>query len=141
MSRVIKVDNPTKVRNQHRRTIAEILRRLTQKPQIDDEAKDMAAAIVYLLREIHQGVDASARAWEKRDYWIKVEQFRQKWEWTGQMADELENLLLSGSWRELPQLMVKLLPYFSDITVNKFTRKPSLWRGCYEKLVAEHETS
>ena len=59
MSRVINVKNPTTVRNQHRRTIAEILRLLGQKPRVDTEAKDMAAMIVLLLREIKDGVDSN----------------------------------------------------------------------------------
>ena len=49
MSRVIHVDNPGKRRNAARRSIAEILRYLSRKAQIDDEARDMSAALVFLL--------------------------------------------------------------------------------------------
>ena len=75
MSRVINVNNPTKIRNQHRRTIAEILRHLIQKPEMDAEARDMAAMLVYLLRGIQEGIEQSATAWEKRGYWMKAERF------------------------------------------------------------------
>ena len=37
---------------------------------IDDDAKDMAATIVYALREIEGGVEQTVTAWEKRDYWM-----------------------------------------------------------------------
>ena len=52
MSRIININNPSKVRNQNQRTIAEILRRIGAKSTIDDESKDMVSTIVYLLREI-----------------------------------------------------------------------------------------
>ena len=68
MSRVINIDNPTKRRNQNRRTIAELLRRLSQKSAVDEETKDMAATIVLSLKEISAGVEQTALAWEKRDY-------------------------------------------------------------------------
>ena len=57
MSRIINVNDPTKIRNRNRRSIAEILRHLSQKGTIDAEAKDMTATLVYLLREINEGVE------------------------------------------------------------------------------------
>ena len=81
MSRIINVNDPTKIRNQNRRSIAEILRRLSQKPDVDAETMDMTATLVYLLREIGEGVQKSAEAWEKRDYWMKAERFIRDWEW------------------------------------------------------------
>lgn len=137
MSRVINPNNPGKIRNRHRRTIAEMLRRLSQKPQIDDESKDMVALMVYLLREIHEGVEQSARAWEKRDYWIKAERFLRKWEWTLEMAANLEDIMRNDAWDLLPELLADLFPRFTDVKIKKMTRKPSLWQGAYEKLMAE----
>ena len=58
MSRVINTNSPTKVRNQCRRTIAEMLRNLSHKPKIDAEAKDMAAMIVLLLLVVEAAVPA-----------------------------------------------------------------------------------
>ena len=40
MGRVINTNSPGKRRSFHMRTIAEILRRLTQKPDVDDEVRD-----------------------------------------------------------------------------------------------------
>ena len=81
MSRVINTDSTGKKRNQNMRTGAELLRHLSQKNTIDDEAKDMLALLIYCLREIDEGIDSSAQAWEKRDYWMKAEEFRQRWRW------------------------------------------------------------
>ena len=46
MSRVINTNNPGKRRNSFMRTGAEILRRLSQQKEINDETKDMVAMLV-----------------------------------------------------------------------------------------------
>ncbi|RMG93941.1 MAG: hypothetical protein D6706_14510 [Chloroflexi bacterium] len=137
MGRVINTENPTKVRNFHRRTIAELLRRLSEKPQIDDEAKDMAALLVYSLREIHQSVEKTMEAWEKRGYWMKAERFLRDWHWVPEAAANIEDVIRNEAWDLLPELLADLFPRFADIQIKSMTRKPSLWRGAYKKLLAE----
>jgi hypothetical protein len=119
------------------RTLAEMLRRLASKGQVDDEARDMLAAAVSFLREIDAGVDVSAQAWERRDYWLKADRFRRDWEWTAKMADRLEKMLLAENWDELPAVMIELHRYLADIQVKKMTRRPEIWEGAYDQLLAE----
>lgn len=140
MSRVINTDSPGKRRNQLMRTCAELMRHLSQKSDIDDETKDMLALLIICLRQIDEGIDESAQAWEKRDYWMKSEEFRQRWRWAGEMAAELQLVVVEEQWGKMPEMMIKLLPRFSDITVNKFTRKASLWKGAYERLLKEQSS-
>jgi hypothetical protein len=135
MSRVISVDGPGKVRNQHRRTIAEALRRLSQKPQFDDEVRDLAAIIVFCLHGIADTIDRTTEAWEKRDYYLKADRFREEWRWLDPMADELSGVIYEERWDELPLTLTRLMPYFADVKIRKMTRKSSLWQGAYEKLL------
>ena len=137
MGRVINTDSAGKQRNQLMRTAAEILRRLSQKQQLDDEARDMVAALVFLFREIDEGIEASAAAWEKRDYWMKAEELRQRWSWPGRMADQLQAIVFQDDWQQLPPMMVKLLPYFNDIKITKLTRGESEWIGSLTRLLRE----
>ena len=58
MGRVVNTNNPGKIRNQLMRTSAELLRHLSQKSEMDDEAKDMVARLMFCLRAIE--ADASA---------------------------------------------------------------------------------
>lgn len=139
MSRVINTDSTGKQRSGLMRTIAELLRHLSQKQEIDDDAKDMAAHLALCLREIDIGIDTSASAWEKRDYWMKADELRNRWSWTGSMAAQIERVVIEARWNDLPMMMVKLMPHFSDIDVNKFTRKESTWRGSYAQLLREHQ--
>lgn len=136
MSRVINPDNAAKYRNQNMRLGAEILAQLVKKAEIDAEAKDMLAALVYAFREIEDGVEESMVAWEKRNYWNKVEQFRAQWIWVGAMAAKLEKVIRDEAWDQLPAIIVTLMPRFADITITKFTRKQDAWEGKHQKLLA-----
>ena len=137
MSRVINIDSPSKRRNQNRRTIAELLRRLSQKSTIDDEAKDMSATIVMSLQDISAGVEQTALAWEKRDYWMKAERFVRQWEWALQSAANIEDVIRNDAWDLLPGLLADLIPHFADIQIKSMTRKADSWRGAYSQLMAQ----
>ncbi|MCW5850668.1 MAG: hypothetical protein KIT87_11390 [Anaerolineae bacterium] len=137
MGRLVTIDGTGTERSRLRRTIAEALRLLGQKGVIDDEARDLAALILLSLRQIAQGVDMSASAWEKRDYYMKADRFRLEWDWVERSAKELEKVLLEGRWNDLPLVLAKLLPRFSDIKLTKMTRTSALWDGAYAKLLKE----
>lgn len=139
MSRVVNPDNAGKLRTQHMRTAAEMLRHLSQKTELDAEAKDMAATLVFCFREIEDGIEESMIAWEKRNYWNKVEQFRSQWTWVGLASAKLEKVIRDDAWEQLPAQLVTLFGHFSDVTINKFTRKADSWEGAYNRLIAERQ--
>ncbi|MFQ5852404.1 MAG: hypothetical protein ACE5JU_17715 [Candidatus Binatia bacterium] len=135
MSRVIHTDSPGTQRQRVRRTIAEALRRLMEKNDLDEEARDLAALVVFSLRELSDGVDRSASAWEKRGYFVKADRFRREWEWVDRTADELATLLRGEEWVRLPVVLARLAPRFADIKVRRLTRSPALWQDCYQRLM------
>lgn len=139
MSRVINPNGPGKERNHLMRTSAEVIRRLSEKQEFDGEARDMTAFLVYCFRAIGDGIEESVRAWEKRDYWVKAEQFRIKWSWVIDAANRLENMIIAESWDDLPANLIPLIPHFEDIKIAKYTRKPSMWQGAHERLMQELE--
>ena len=137
MSRVINTNSPGKRRSAHLRTIAEILRRLSQAQDINQESKDMVAMLVYCLRGIESTVEESMVAWEKRGYWKKADEFQQKWWWASLLSKSVEELLRNEDWERLPEVMMKLYSHVSDLKVNRLTRDPGAWKGAYQKLVKE----
>lgn len=137
MGRVVNTNAPAKRRNHLMRTIAEILRGLGQKKAVDDEVKDMVAMIILSLREIDETVGESVKAWEKRNYYKKADDFQEKWWWTQAHRPTLEKILLENKWEELPQAMLKLLPHFSDIEINKAMRSERDWHGSYEVFMGQ----
>ena len=135
MSRITNIEGtPSAQRNRLRRTIAEILRRLSAKKTIDPEAQDMVSFIVVALRSINDSIEQSCLAWEKRDYYLKADQFRREWTWLVPTADRLEDLVLTAEWSLLPTEIAGLAARFSDVKVNQLTKSPSLWQGAFHKL-------
>jgi len=137
MSRLITTDTPGNMRNRHRRTIAEALRALSQKPQLDNEAKDLAALIVFCLHGIADTVEQTIRAWEKRNYYVKAEHFRQQWLWLEPLTEDLSATIYAEQWDRLPGILARLMPHFADITIRQMTRRPTLWQGAYERFLRE----
>jgi hypothetical protein len=135
MGRVINTDSIGKARNQNMRLAAELLRHLSQKTEVDAESKDMLAALILAFKAIEDGIDEAMLAWEKRNYWNKVEEFRMQWAWVGAYSARLENLLRTDGWEQLPQQLMNLFKYFTDITITRFTHGPEAWAGAYEKLM------
>jgi hypothetical protein len=135
MTPVINVSDPGTRRNQQRRTVAEILRQLMLKRELDEEAKDMVAALVFALREIAGTIESSASAWEKRDYFVKADRFRRGWEWALPTAERLEQLGGNERWEQLPRELACLAPHFADIRVTKMTRSTSTWKASYRLLL------
>ncbi len=135
MGRVVAIDNVGTQRRQLRRTIAEALRRLVRKPELDEEGKDLTALIVFSLRRLSDGVEQTATAWEKRDYYLKADRFRMQWQWVDEIAYELETALLLGQWERVPEILAHLSPRFADVTIARYTRPSSLWQGCYRRLL------
>lgn len=137
MGRLITIDSTGTARQRLRRTIAEALRHLMAKPQLDEEARDLAALIVFALREIGEGVERSATVWDKRHYYIKADRLRADWEWADKTAERMAGLIRVGDWVRLPVVLADLVPRFADVTVNKATRSKALWTGAYRRLVEE----
>lgn len=141
MTRVININSTGKQRSQLMRTCAELIRRLSQKQAVDDEAIDMAATLVFCLRGIADGIESSAQAWEKRDYWIKAERFRVKWMWPTKSAANLEDMIYNQAWDSMPGFFAGLIAEFSAIKIVKLTRKPEIWNGAYQRLQDEWQAN
>ena len=137
MARVINTNSPGKRRSAYMRTIAEILRRLSQMREITPETRDAVAWLVYCLRGIDGTVEESMVAWEKRGYWKKSDEFQQKWFWATHMAAAIEDLIKTERWHDLPGAMLDLFPHVADIQVSRLTRDPKDWQGAYHKLTSE----
>ena len=137
MARLVNVDSTCTERQRHRRTVAEALHLLAAKRELDAEARDLAALIVFSLLAIHEGVERSAAAWDKRNYYIKADRLRAEWAWTDRYASRLANLIRGGDWGRLPAVLAEMAPRFCDVHVARLTRSPRLWAGACERLLGE----
>lgn len=134
MSRVINTNGVGKQRNQLTKAVLIAIRELVAKKQIDDEARDMAAFLSLALDEIHDTIDQSVRAWEKRDYWIKADQFRMQWAWVKPGADKVREAVLLNDWGELAALMPEIAAKLNTIKLPKSNTVGRPWAGAFNEL-------
>jgi hypothetical protein len=113
------------------------LRALAGRSQIDAETKDLVAFIALALNEIHATIDVTCLAWEKRDYWLKADQFRREWGWAGRTAEKLERVVLGDEWQNLPTLMVELSKHLEKVNLPNRNTLGTPWNGANAKLVKE----
>lgn len=138
MARLIQTgDTPAKRRHAHMRSCAEVLRLLAQRPTFDEEAKDMAAFLVFNLRDIYQIIDESAQTWDEKGYWRKAEKLRDDWRWAHLAAQELDGMIRQQQWHGLPMKLIELVPHFSGVTVTTITRDADWWCGALRALLRE----
>ena len=134
MGRLVKPDGVGKQRDRLVKSVTLTLRALAGKPQLDEEARDMAAFMALALREIEASIDVTCLAWEKRDYWLKADQFRREWDWTRTSADKLEKIVLENQWPELPVAMGGLMQHLAKVNLPKRNTLGEPWWGAYAAL-------
>ncbi|MEK7277573.1 MAG: hypothetical protein AAB427_09505 [Chloroflexota bacterium] len=134
MSRVINTDGVGKQRNQMSKAVLIAIRELAVKKQIDDEARDMAAFLSLALTQIHNTVDQSVTAWEKRDYWVKADQFRMQWAWAQSSAEKVKEAVLINDWGELAVLMPEIAAKLGAIKLPKSNTVGKPWSGALAEL-------
>jgi hypothetical protein len=136
MSRIINTDSTGKQRSQLTRATAVALRQLSQQTDLGHEARDLAAFIALALRAIHDGIDSSVSAWEKRGYWVKADRFRMDWAWTDAMSSRFAEAVLKDDWPAVAQLSVQTAQRLSSVQVGSNSRIGKPWEGAYARLKA-----
>lgn len=107
------------------------LRVMAEKREIDEEGRDIAAFLIVALDEIWRSVNQSALAWEKRDYWVKADQFREQWRWVDRLAEQLKDALNSQSWDELVRGLTLLATKMGGVAIPKRMPTPRPWSGAW----------
>ena len=135
MSRVINPESAGRNRPRLMQWIALACAQLMKERSLDTRADELAF-IVAALEEIAAGIDASTAAWEKRDYWLKADQFRRQWEWTGRSAQRLRAAIERTNTSEAVAALADLAPRLAGVTLPKRLPKEMPWKGAHEKLTA-----
>jgi hypothetical protein len=114
--------------------IALAIRELALRTLTEKEKHDLGAFLLLQLREIHSTVDQSASAWEKRDYWVKADQFRMQWRWAEILSKSIEGALRSGDWNALTGAVSELAGKVSSVELPKRIPQPLPWENAWEKF-------
>jgi hypothetical protein len=134
LSRVIHLDGVGKQRTQLTRAVVLALRELMQQQQADEQTRDLAAFISLALEAIHETIDTSVDAWEKRGYWLKADRFRMEWAWTEKFSQAIRKALMVGDWAALAVSAGQVAEKLKDVKVPQRHRLGTPWVGAWKKL-------
>lgn len=134
MGRITKISNQGSERTRLLKAIAFAARQLTEQGNLDDESRDIVAYIILSLDRLIEGINITIAAWERRDYWIKVERFRASWMWVWRTRKLLFNALITNNMPNVQAATRMLLTEIPEVTPH---RKPSItspWHGASKIL-------
>lgn len=137
MSRIINTDSTGKQRSQLTKAVAIALRQLAQQTEFGHEARDLAAFIALALKAIHDGIDLSVAAWEKRGYWVKADRFRMEWDWAGPLSARMTTAVLHEDWPAVAQLSVQAAQRLGTMQVSGRARVGKPWEGAFDRLKSD----
>ena len=52
--------------------------------------------------EIERTIAQTTAPWEKREYWVKADQFRSEWKWVGEIKTKLTQSRTAKGWEKMP---------------------------------------
>ncbi len=139
MGNLINPDGVGKRRDRLVKTAVLALRELAGHKRVNDETRDIVAFLVLAFRQVDETIDETCKAWEKRDYWIKADQFRQQWAWTTPAAAKLEQAVLENKWQLIPEVVPELARRLSNVTPPKRATVEKPWQGAYPTLLEKRE--
>jgi hypothetical protein len=134
LSRIINPESVGKERTQLIRAVVLALRELMHQTDTDERTRDLAAFLAIALDSIHQTIDVSVSAWEKRGYWIKADRFRMDWAWTEKYSQELKKAVLVDDWARVAMAAGQIAERLKDVKVPQRNRIGTPWDGAWERL-------
>ena len=138
MSNLINPDNSGKRRERYLKATVLAMHALVSKKKVDDEVRDLTAFIVLTLHQIDETIDETCKAWEKRDYWIKADRFRNDWFWTRSAASKLEQAVLENKWNLMPTVVKDMARHLQSVTLPK-RDWGTPWTGAYALLLERRD--
>lgn len=127
-------ESGTTLRNRLERSIVLAIRTLMQQGSPNENSLDMAAYIVLALEKINETIDAAMVAWEKRDYWVKADQFRQEWSWIEGSHARLKAAVLAQDWAQIATEVISVGQRFSKVKIAEKNRIGEPWVGAWNAL-------
>jgi hypothetical protein len=137
MGRIINPESAGKERKELSRATALALQELMRQTEVNDLTRDLAAFVALALESIHQTIDASVVAWEKRGYWLKADRFRMEWSWSERLAGEMRSAILSEDWGRVAMIAVRVAEKIKDVKVPQRNRIGTPWIGAWRQLRGE----
>ena len=134
MGRYINNETGGKERNRLTKAIVIAIRELMKQQEPDESSRDLAAFIAIALLNVHETIDSSVAAWEKKDYWVKADRYRRDWEWTLSFGNKMKKAVIDEDWGTIAMLSIQIAQKLNTIKVSDRHRLGTPWIGAYDIL-------
>lgn len=134
------IESGATMRTRLSKSIVLALRTLMGQGEPTELSLDLVAFIVLALEKIAESVNQSAQAWEKRDYWLKADQFRMEWAWAERICEVLCPAVLARDWTKIIPELTKLAQPLGKIKVSASHRLGEPWIGAWQTLVQNQKS-
>lgn len=99
------------------------------------EYKDLSTFIFLSAKSVLQTIERTAVAWEKRDYWLKADRFRQEWNWLETGIPELEKTIMNEEWNSVQLIVAGFRDELELVDLPKRKKSGEPWAGAYLKML------
>jgi len=137
MSRVINSDSPGQNRNKLLKLLSSTIAVMNQSKFSQIELNDVIAFITLSLMEIEKTILQTTAPWEKREYWVKADQFRSEWSWVGEIKAMLIQCRTENGWLTFPPEIGILDAKLKTIEPSKRLQGKAFWKGAYSILAGK----
>jgi hypothetical protein len=84
--------------------------------------------------EVEKTIDESVRPWEKREYWVKADAFREDWAWVKDLRKKLLAKFNTNDWQSMEWEIEDLREKLSLVEPLKRIEHQEFWKGAYQTL-------
>jgi hypothetical protein len=139
MGRVIRTDRGSTHRSRILGAMAVALRAAARNPDMGQgEVRDILAFLALGLTELRNSAEETARAWEKREYWLKADRFRSEWVWVETLDTRLVDALDRRDWRAAQACGMDLASRLAERRVQARDTRSEPWRGAWDAWLQKH---
>ncbi len=107
MSRIIKTQNGARMREKALKLIGSAIYEY-KSTNYNADMIDISSYIALLLEQIETSVQETCLAWERREYWVKADQFRAEWKWVGELKKQLVDAVQNMDHQQIGEVLEKL---------------------------------
>jgi len=133
MASFINRNNYSNQRDTYLRFISTALEALAEENPTNETYKDKWVFIYLTLIEIQKLLQKTTQPWEKRGYWLKVEQFRAEWGWLDELIPLIGYKISHDEWASLAQDKEKLEEICKNFPAYQRLQVREPWLGALKK--------
>lgn len=135
MSRVINSNLPSQKRTKLLKLISNSVTILVEDKISEKDINDLIAFIILSLTEIEKTITQTTIPWEKREYWVKADQFRNEWKWVSEIKTRLMQFRTVRGWVKIPTEIHALDEKIRMVDPSKRMQGKDFWKGAYLVLI------